>query len=153
MNLEDVKRGGSGHARRRRVGRGRSGKGGNTCGRGHKGYGSRSGRRSRFAYEGGQTPYFRRLPKRGFSNFRFAKRYAVVNVGDLTDPESSNRFNSGDVVNIETLMQRRLVRKKMDGLKILGGGNLDIPLTVEAEAFSESAVRKIEEAGGEVRRI
>ena len=153
MNLEDVKRGGSGHARRKRVGRGRSGKGGGTCGRGHKGYGSRSGRRSRFAYEGGQTPYFRRLPKRGFSNAPFTKRNAIVNVGDLTDPENPNRFSSGDTVNLQTLMEKRLIRKKLDGIKVLGQGVIEIPLTVEANRFSESAVRKIRDAGGEVKIV
>ena len=152
MNLDDVKRGGVGGRPRIRVGRGRAGRRGGTCGRGHKGYGSRSGRRLRLGYEGGQTPYFRRLPKRGFSNARFAKSYAIVNVGDLTDPDNPNRFNSGDVVNLESLTARRLVRKKLDGLRVLGRGNLEIPLTVEADYFSETATRKIQEAGGEVKR-
>ena len=145
MRLSDVKAGGLGHDKPKRVGRGRAGDGGGTCGRGHKGYGARSGRRSRSAYEGGQTPYFRRLPKRGFSNAPFAKEYAIINVDDL------NRFSSGDNVSLQALIDKRLVRKKLDGLKVLGRGILEIPLTVEADVFSEAAARKIREAGGEVK--
>ena len=145
MKLNDIKRGGLGHPDRVRVGRGRASGKGKTCGRGHKGYGSRSGAKNRYAYEGGQTPYFLRLPKRGFSNTQFAKKFAIVNVGDL------NRFSSGDTVNYQTLVEKGLVRKSMDGVRILGDGAIEIPLTVEADHFTESAARKITEAGGEVK--
>lgn len=145
MNLSDIKRGGLGHPDRVRVGRGRASGKGKTCGRGHKGYGARSGKKNRYAYEGGQTPYFLRLPKRGFSNAQFVKTFAIVNVGAL------NRFSSGDTVNRESLIEKRLIRKNVDGIRILGGGTIEIPLTVEADHFTESAARKITEAGGEVK--
>lgn len=145
MKLNDVKRGGLGHPDRKRAGRGRGSGSGGTCGRGHKGYGARSGAPNRYYYEGGQTPYFRRLPKRGFSNARFQEDTAVVNVGAL------NRFSSGDAVDIAALVEKGLVRKRAKRLRILGKGTLEIPLTVTAPYFSETAARKIREAGGETK--
>ena len=145
MNLDDVKRGGAQSGRRVRVGRGRGGCRGSSCGRGRRGYGSRSGSGGLVRYEGGQTPFFRRLPKRGFSNARFATQDAIVNVGDL------NRFSSGDTVNLDALREKRLVGGRLTGVKILGRGTIEIPLTVEASKFSETAARKIRDAGGEVK--
>ena len=147
MKLSELKKTGPGRKRRVRVGRGVGGRRGNSCGRGQRGYGARSGARGRLRFEGGRTPFFRRIPKRGFSNAPFETCLAVVNVGDL------NRFSSGDTVNLETLLEKRLVRKEQDGLKILGRGILEIPLTVEAGHFSATAAQKIRDAGGEVRTV
>jgi len=147
MKLSDVKKKAPKARSRVRVGRGQSGRRGNSCGRGQRGYGARSGSGGLLRYEGGQTPLFRRLPKRGFSNDRFATERNVVNVGDL------NRFSSGDTVNLEALRAKRLVRKPLSGVKVLGRGTIEIPLTVEANAFSKAAARKIRDAGGEVKIV
>jgi large subunit ribosomal protein L15 len=147
MKLNQVKHGGAGVRKRIRVGRGVAGRRGNSCGRGMRGYSSRAGSTRLLGYEGGQTPFHERLPKRGFSNDLFAKRYAIVNVGDL------NRFSSGDTVDVAALREKRLVRKVYDGVKILGRGALEIALKVEAHGFSASAQQKIRDAGGEVKVI
>ncbi len=120
---------------------------GKTAGRGHKGQKARSGGGVRPGFEGGQMPLQRRMPKRGFSNARFAKELVAVNV------EKLNRFAEGSVVTPEDLLAARVIRKIGDGVKILGGGFLDRPLTVRAHAFSESAVEKITAAGGRVEVI
>ena len=133
--------------RRIRRGRGRASGKGKTCGFGHNGQRSRSGDRSPGLYEGGQMPLFRRLPKRGFNNKRFATRYAVVNVGDL------NVFDDGQEVTPELLFERGMISKLLDGVKVLGDGELKRRLTVRAHKFSASAVAKIEAAGGTAERI
>ncbi len=147
MNLQKVKEGSAKQKRRRRVGRGPSSGKGKTCGRGHKGASSRAGFGGLVRYEGGQTPLFRRLPKRGFSNAKFRLEFAVVNVGDL------NGFPAGTEITPEFLMKERKVRRLRAGLKVLGGGGLDVPLTVHAHRFSRSAIEKIREAGGEVKEL
>jgi large subunit ribosomal protein L15 len=93
-------------------------------------------------FEGGQTPLFRRRPKRGFTNARFAKNYATVNL------ERLNELPEGTVVTPEFLIEQRIVRSLQDGIKVLGRGDLNVKLTVRAQAFSESAKQKIEAAGG-----
>ena len=129
-----------------RKGRGPGSGNGKTAGKGHKGQNARSGGGVRPGFEGGQFPIYRQLPKRGFNN-RFAKAYAIVNVSDL------NSFNDGDVVNLEALMNARKVRKALDGLKVLGAGELTKNLTVQAKVFSASAKEKIEAAGGKAEVI
>ena len=129
-----------------RKGRGPGSGNGKTAGKGHKGQNARSGGGVRPGFEGGQFPIYRQLPKRGFNN-RFAKAYAIVNVEDL------NSFNDGDVVNLEALMNARKVRKALDGLKVLGSGELTKNLTVQAKVFSASAKEKIEAAGGKAEVI
>ena len=119
---------------------------GKTAGKGHKGQNARSGGGVRPGFEGGQIPLYRRLPKRGFKN-RFAKEYAIVNVSDL------NRFNDGDVVELATLMECGLVGKALDGLKILGNGEIEKKLTVKAKIFSAAAKEKIEAAGGKTEVV
>jgi large subunit ribosomal protein L15 len=131
---------------RKRVGRGTGSGTGKTAGTGHKGQNSRSGGRTRLGFEGGQTPLFKRLPKRGFTN-HFRVEYATVNVSEL------NRYEEGTVVTPELLLQDRLIRKNLDGLKILGNGNIDVKLTVQANKFTASAVEKIQAAGGSVEVI
>ena len=124
-----------------RKGRGPGSGNGKTAGKGHKGQNARSGGGVRPGFEGGQLPLYRKLPKRGFTN-RFAKHYAIVNVCDL------NRFNDGDKVNLAVLMEAGIVRKELDGLKVLGNGEITKKITVEAALFSATAKEKIEAAGG-----
>lgn len=133
---------------RKRVGRG-SGSGlGKTSGRGQKGQKSRSGGGVRPGFEGGQMPLFRRMPKRGFTNI-FAKKYAILNLEDL------NRFDDNSVVTPELLINEGVVNsgKNIDGIKILGNGELTKKLTVKAHKFSKTAIDKIEAAGGKVEVI
>lgn len=126
---------------RLRKGRGPGSGLGKTAGKGEKGQKSRAGARSLIGFEGGQMPLQRRLPKRGFRNI-FSSKIAAVNVGLL------NRFEPGTVADPELLIRHRLVDRSFDGVKILGNGELDRPLTVRAHAFSQSARQKIEKAGG-----
>lgn len=125
----------------KRVGRGHGSGNGKTAGKGHKGQNARSGGGVRIGFEGGQMPLARRIPKRGFNNI-FATKYAVVNVSDL------NKFKEDTVVDTELLIASGLVKKVNDGVKILGNGELNVKLTVKAAKFSQSAIEKIEKAGG-----
>lgn len=131
---------------RKRVGRGIGSGLGKTSGRGHKGQNARSGGGVRPEFEGGQTPLFKRLPKRGFTNI-FRKEYAIVNVGAL------NVFRKNQRVTVENLIEKGLVKKEYDGVKILGNGELTKPLTVVAHKFSKSAEKAILEAGGKIEVI
>ena len=127
---------------RKRVGRGPGSGMGKTSTRGEKGQKARSGGGVHMWFEGGQTPLYKRLPRRGFSNAKFATKYAIVNVSDL------NRFKDGDVVTPELLKESGLVKKELNGIKILGNGKLEKKLTVKANLFTNSAIVKIEELGG-----
>ncbi len=126
---------------RKRIGRGTGSGLGKTAGKGHKGQKARTGGKIRRGFEGGQTPLYRRIPKRGFNN-RFSIEYAIVNVSDL------EVFDNGTVVNIETLQKEGIVKKELSGLKVLGNGELTKKLTVEAKKFSMTAKEKIEAVGG-----
>ena len=147
MKLHELERTfGAKHAKKR-VGRG-SGSGlGKTSGRGQKGQKARSGASINPVFEGGQLPLYRRLPKRGFSNAPFKIRYAVINVEDL------NRFEDGTVVTPALLKETGLVKNQLDGIKILGTGNLEKKLTVQANKFSTSALEKIEKSGSKAEVI
>ncbi|MBR6966893.1 MAG: 50S ribosomal protein L15 [Ruminococcus sp.] len=125
----------------KRIGRGHGSGNGKTAGKGHKGQNARSGGGVRIGFEGGQMPLARRIPKRGFNNI-FATKYAIVNVSDL------NKFKDDTVVDTELLVASGLVKKVYDGVKILGNGELSAKLTVKAAKFSQSAIEKIEKAGG-----
>ena len=125
-----------------RKGRGHGSGNGKTGGRGHKGQKARSGGKVRIGFEGGQMPLARRLPKVGFNNI-FATQYAIVNVADL-----EAAFEAGEVVDTEALKAKGLVKKTLDGVKVLGNGELTKALTVKAAAYSASAKEKIEKAGG-----
>ena len=127
---------------RKRVGRGPGSGTGKTSGKGHKGQNARSGGGVRPGFEGGQLPLFRRLSKRGFNNYNFRTVYATVNVGDL------ERFEEGTTVTKELLIETGLVTKELDGVKILGNGELTKKLTVKANKFSSTAKAKIENVGG-----
>lgn len=133
------------HAKKR-VGRGVASGWGKTAGRGNKGQNCRSGGGARPGYEGGQMPIHRRLPKRGFSN-RFRKVFAIVNVKDL------NRFEAQSVVDEVALIQSGLVKGDRDGIKILGQGEITVPVTVRIDKISASARQKIEAAGGKIEVI
>ena len=130
--------------RRKRLGCGESSGHGKTSGKGTKGQKARSGGSIRLGFEGGQMPLIRRLPKRGFNNAAFHKRYAVVNVSDL------NAFEAGTVVNEQLLRKSNLIRGQFVGIKILGDGELKHDLKVEVDKISPTAREKIEKAGGTV---
>ena len=147
MKLHELKPNAGSTASRKRVGRGAGSGLGKTRGKGHKGQNARSGGGVRPGFEGGQLPLFRRLPKRGFSNYEFKTRYATVNVEDL------EVFEENTVVTIDLLKEKGLIKKELDGLKILGNGNLTKKLTVRADKFTNSAKAKIENIGGKTEVI
>ncbi|MFX3631212.1 MAG: 50S ribosomal protein L15 [Candidatus Pristimantibacillus sp.] len=130
----------------KRKGRGIGSGNGKTAGRGHKGQNSRSGGGVRLGFEGGQNPYYRRVPKRGFNN-RFRTEYAIVNIEEL------NSFAAGTEVTPEVLLEQGIVKNPLAGIKILGNGDIKVQLTVKASKFSQSAVEKIQAAGGKTEVI
>ena len=129
-----------------RKGRGPASGNGKTAGKGHKGQNARSGGGVRPGFEGGQIPLYRKLPKRGFHN-KFATNYVIVNVSAL------NAFEDGAVVTTEALLEKRIIRKTLDGVKVLGNGELTKKLTVQANIFSATAKEKIEAAGGKTEVV
>ena len=130
-----------------RVGRGPGSGNGKTAGKGHKGQNARSGGGVRPGFEGGQLPLYRKLPKRGFHN-KFATVYAIVNVADL-----EKNFQDGDVVTLEALLAKKIIRKSFDGLKVLGDGEITKKLTVQATVFSAAAKEKITAVGGQAEEV
>jgi len=146
MKLQDLRPAEGSKKSPKRIGRGTASGWGKTAGRGQDGQNSRSGGGTRPGFEGGQMPLYRRLPKRGFTNI-FAKEYACINVDRL------NIFENGTVITPELLLERRVIRKVYDGVKILGNGNLEKSLTISATKFSKAAAEKIEAAGGKVEVI
>ena len=128
--------------RKKIVGRGPGSGMGKTSTRGEKGQKARSGVSIKPWFQGGQSPIYRRIPKRGFNNANFTVRYAIINLSDL------NRFNDGDTVTLELLKEMGIIKKELSGLKVLGNGNLEKKLTIKANRFSSKAVSKIEDAGG-----
>lgn len=148
MDVQTAVKDPAGRFAKKRVGRGPGSGHGKTSGRGHKGQKSRSSVSVKLLSEGGQRPLFRRIPKRGFNNARFKKRWAVVNVGDL-----SRLFEAGSRVDREALVKARLVRSRGEAVKILGKGEIDRALVVVASRFSETARRKITEAGGTIEVV
>lgn len=147
MDLKTVRAGGTKNAARKRVGRGPGSGLGKTSGKGHKGQRARSGWSAKAAFEGGQMPLYRLLPKRGFSNSMFKQKYTTVNVSDLVD------FENGADVDLQAILARGLVSKSSKFLKILGDGELAKRLNVTAHRFSTSAKEKIEKAGGKAIEI
>ena len=129
-----------------RKGRGPGSGNGKTAGKGHKGQNARAGGGVRPGFEGGQLPLYRKLPKRGFHN-KFATKYAIVNVSEL------NVFEDGAVIDINALLEKKIIRKAFDGLKILGNGDITKKLTVKASIFSATAKEKIEAAGGKTEEV
>lgn len=147
MKLHELSPAANSTKERKRIGRGPASGQGKTAGKGHKGQKARAGRGMRAGFEGGQMPLQRRVPKRGFNNI-FATEMAVVNVSML-----DKRFEDGAVVDIDALLGSGLLKKTLDGVKILGNGEITKKLTVRANAFSESAKAKIEAAGGKAEVI
>jgi len=142
MDLKSVTKKGTKHEHVFRVGRGIGSGLGKTCGRGHKGWGQRSGAYRRPGYEGGQMPIYRRVPKRGFTNARFRTEYTIINVDQL------GSFQDGETVDLAAVLARGLVSLNVPLLKVLGDGKLERALTVRAQKFSKSAREKIQAAGG-----
>ena len=142
MKLNELSKNLGATHRSKTVGRGPGSGKGKTSGRGEKGQKARSGATLHPWFEGGQTPLYKRLPRVGFSNARFEKKYAIVNVSDL------NRFKDGEVITPELLKETGLVKKELSGIKILGSGTLEKKLTVKANMFTNTAINKIEELGG-----
>ncbi|MBE0535881.1 MAG: 50S ribosomal protein L15 [Phycisphaerae bacterium] len=136
------------YKKRKRLGRGRGTGHGKTCGRGHKGSGSRAGSFARPTYEGGQMPLFRRMPKRGFNNANFAKRYEIVNVAQL-----EKFFSDGAVIDVQQLVAANLIDNAGSRVKILGDGELTKKLEVVAHKFSRAAEQKISDCGGTVKIV
>ena len=147
MKLENLPRSNETKASKR-VGRGPWSGMGKTSTRGEKGQKARSGASIKAWFQGGQTPLHRRIPIRGFNNKNFTVRYATLNLSDL-----EKFFNDGDVVTPEVLKERKIIKKELNGIKILAGGNLTKKLTVKAHRFTSAAVTKIENAGGKVEVI
>jgi large subunit ribosomal protein L15 len=146
MRIEDLRPAAGATKKRKRLGRGPASGTGKTSGKGNKGQNARSGGGVRPGFEGGQMPLFRRLPKRGFVPFGGKTELAIVNLKDL-----AARFGAGSVVDPESLLQARLIKKAdRGGVKVLGDGDLGHALTVRAHKISESARKKVEAAGGRV---
>ena len=146
MKLHELRAAEGSTKNRKRRGRGHATGQGTTGGRGMNGQKSRSGGGVRLGFEGGQMPLYRRIPKRGFTN-RFAKEYTEINV------EALNRFEAGTVVTEQLLREEGLVKQVKDGVKVLGNGNLEKGITVQAAKFTKSAAEKIEAAGGKAEVV
>ncbi len=147
MKLHELERNRDAKQVRRRVGRGMGSGLGKTSGRGEKGQKARSGVSIPAQFEGGQLPLYRRLPKRGFSNSDFKIRYATINVSDL------NKFEDGTEVTPELLKETGILKNQLDGVKVLGNGEITKKLTVRAHKFSKSAVEKLEKSGSKIEVI
>jgi large subunit ribosomal protein L15 len=147
LNLEDLRPTKGSMKKTRRVGRGPGSTKGKTAGKGHKGQKSRSGAKARAGFEGGQTPIYRRVPKKGFNNVN-KKTFTVINLDVLEE-----RYNSDEEVTVSGLLERGIIQKELDGVKLLGDGKISKKLTVKVHAFSKSAKEKIEAAGGQIEVI
>ena len=141
MKLHTLKYNEGARKNRKRLGRGHATGTGKTSGKGHKGQNARSGGGVALGFEGGQTPLYKRIPKRGFNNINRIN-HAVLNLDSL------NVFEDGSVVTIESLLEKRIINKKLDGVKVLGQGTLEKKLTVQVNAYSKSAQEAIEKLGG-----
>ena len=148
MNIQSLKPAENSRFSQKRLGRGIGSGLGKTSGKGHKGQNARSGGGVRIGFEGGQMPLVRKLPRRGFNNSNFAKQYSIVNVSEL------NKFDENAVVDSNSLIEKGILSKVEEyGVKILGNGKLEKALTVKANKFSESALKKIKKAGGTIEEV
>ena len=148
MNIQSLKPAENSRFAQKRLGRGIGSGLGKTSGKGHKGQNARSGGGVRVGFEGGQMPLVRKLPRRGFNNSNFAKQYSIVNVSEL------NKFDENAVVDSNSLIEKGILSKVEEyGVKILGNGKLEKALTVKANKFSESALKKIKKAGGTIEEV
>jgi large subunit ribosomal protein L15 len=146
MKLEEMKFNPGARSTRKRLGRGQGSGTGKTAGKGHKGQNARSGGGVAIGFEGGQTPIYKTLPKRGFTNCNRLE-YAIINLSDL------NKFEDGATVNFEILKQAGIVKKQLNGLKVLGNGTLEKKVNITCNKISKSAQAAIEKAGGTVEVI
>lgn len=146
MKLHNLKPSPGSKKNRKRVGRGSGSGQGTTAGRGMNGQNSRSGGGTKPGFEGGQMPLYRRIPKRGFTNI-FRKEYAIVNL------ETLNQFDDNEEVTVELLLENKIIKKELDGIKILGNGEINKKLTVKVHKFSKAAKEKIEAVGGKAEVI
>lgn len=146
MKLHNLKPSPGSKKNRKRIGRGSGSGQGTTAGRGMNGQNSRSGGGTKPGFEGGQMPLYRRIPKRGFTNI-FQKEYSIVNL------ELLNQFDDNEEVTVELLLENKIIKKELDGIKILGNGELNKKLTVKAHKFSKTAKEKIEAVGGKAEVI
>lgn len=147
MRIEELKPHEGSTKRGKRVGRGVGSGHGKTACKGHKGQKARSGSGKGAGFEGGQMPLQRRIPKRGFKNYPFSKEYAIVNLKDIS------RIEGVDIITPEVLLQKGIIRKVKDGVKILSDGEITRPLTIKANIFSATALNKITVAGGKAEVI
>jgi large subunit ribosomal protein L15 len=147
MKLHELKAAEGSRPSAYRKGRGIGSGNGKTAGKGHKGQNARSGGGTRPGFEGGQNPYYRRVPKRGFNNARFRLEYAIVNIDQL------NQFAAGTEVTPDLLQTQGIVKNQLAGITILGNGELNVQLTVKASKFSQSALEKIQASGGKAEVI
>jgi len=147
MKIQDITPAAGSAKKSKRIGRGMGSGHGRTATKGHKGQKARSGGTKGPSFEGGQTPLQRRLPKRGFSNYPFKVEYAVLNLGDL------DKLAGVDVITPEILIEKNMIKNVRFGIKILGKGSINRPVTIEAHAFSASAIEKIKAAGGKAEVI
>ena len=148
MNIQSIKPAENSRFSQKRLGRGIGSGLGKTSGKGHKGQNARSGGGVRVGFEGGQMPLIRKLPRRGFNNANFKKQYSIVNLAVL------NKFDENAVVDSNALIEKGILSKVEEyGVKILGNGKLEKALTIKANKFSESAVKKIKKAGGTVEEV
>ena len=148
MNIQSLKPAENSRFSQKRLGRGIGSGLGKTSGKGHKGQNARSGGGVRVGFEGGQMPLIRKLPRRGFNNANFKKQYSIVNLAVL------NKFDENAVVDSNALIEKGILSKVEEyGVKILGNGKLEKALTIKANKFSESAVKKIKKAGGTVEEV
>ena len=148
MRLDDILSAAGKYKKRKRIGRGIGSGLGKTSGRGHKGYGARSGSKSKMGYEGGQAPMISRIPKRGFSNFNFKKHFQIVNIDSL-----EAKFEDGAKIDVYALIKAKLVDNDQVPVKVLGNGEITKKFTVVANKFSATAREKISQAGGTVEQI
>jgi large subunit ribosomal protein L15 len=135
----------------KRVGRGMGSGYGKTAGRGHKGQKARSGSRNQLIFEGGQTPFFRRIPKIGFNN-PFAKNYAEINLGDIQKFVDAKRLDAKKEITLESLMADKILNRKMDGLKVLAKGEIKVAVNIVAKKWSKAAEEAIVKAGGTIKK-
>ncbi len=147
MKLHELEKNIGATHRKKRLGCGRGSGLGKTSGKGQKGQKSRSGGSINPVFEGGQLPLYRRLPKRGFSNYRFKTEYATINVSDL------NRFDDNTVVTPALLREKGILKNQLSGVKVLGNGKLEKKLTIQANKFSATALEKIKESGSKAEVI
>jgi len=135
----------------KRVGRGMASGYGKTCGRGHKGQKARSGAKQQATFEGGQTPFYRRLPKIGFNNL-FAKKYATINLGEIQKFIEAGRIDAGKEISLESLMAAKVLNRRLSGLKVLGTGEIKTPVNIVATKWSKSVEEAVTKAGGTIKK-